>query len=105
VIYHAALPADWEAAVMAGRYEVSSRGRTLAEEGFIHAAYEHQLGGVLERYYADVDEVVVLAIDPDALDVSVIDEPVGGELFPHIYGAIPVAAVVAAVPREIGNPD
>jgi glutathione S-transferase len=105
VIYHAALPADWDAAVLAGRYDVSTRGASLADVGFIHAAYEHQLGGVLERFYGDVDEVVVLAIDRDALGVPVIDEAVDGERFPHVYGAIPVGAVVEAIPRRLRNPD
>jgi uncharacterized protein (DUF952 family) len=106
VIYHAALPADWDAAVRAGRYEVSTRGRTLADEGFIHAAYERQVEGVLNRYYADVDEVVLLVIDRGTVGAPVIDETVAGEQFPHICGALPVMAVVDAVPwkREPGKP-
>jgi uncharacterized protein (DUF952 family) len=105
VIYHAALPADWEAAVQAGRYEVSTRRRTLADEGFIHAAFERQLEGVLNRYYTDVDEVVLLVIDRGTVGAPVIDEMVAGERFPHIYGALPVTAVVDAVPwrRELGK--
>jgi glutathione S-transferase len=105
VIYHAALPADWEEAVRAGRYEVSTRGRSLADEGFIHAAYERQVEGVLNRYYTDVDAVVLLVIDRGAVGAPVLDEAVAGEQFPHIYGALPVAAVVDAVPwqREPGR--
>ena len=106
MIYHAALPADWEAAVRAGRYEVSTRGRTLADEGFIHAAYERQVEGVLNRYYTDVGEVVLLVIDRGTVGAPVIDEAVAGEQFPHIYGALPVAAVIDAVPwkRAPGRP-
>jgi uncharacterized protein (DUF952 family) len=106
VIYHAALPADWEAAVRAGRYEVSTRGRSLADEGFIHAAYERQVEDVLNRYYADVDEVVLLVIDRGTVGAPVLDESVAGEQYPHIHGALPVAAVVDAVPwtREPGRP-
>ena len=106
MIYHAALPEDWDAAVRAGRYEVSTRGRTLADEGFIHAAFERQVEDVLNRYYADVDDVVLLVIDRGAVGAPVIDEAVAGEQFPHIYGALPVAAVVDAVPwsRDAGKP-
>ena len=102
MIYHAALPAEWEAAVKAGRYEVSTRGRSLADEGFIHAAYERQVEDVLNRYYADVDEVVLLVIDRGTVGAPVLDESVAGEQFPHIYGALPVAAVVDAVPWRRG---
>jgi glutathione S-transferase len=106
VIYHAALRADWEAAEVAGRYEVSTRGATLADVGFIHAAYEHQVEGVLTRYYADIDEIVLLMIDPDAVGAAVVAEPANGERFPHIYGALPVAAVTVAalVQRRPGCP-
>ena len=37
-IYHITSPADWAAAQSTGSYTLSSKGRTLAEEGFIHAS-------------------------------------------------------------------
>jgi glutathione S-transferase len=78
-----------------GRYEVSTRGATLADVGFIHASYEHQLEGVANRFYADVDELVLLTIDRQAVGAPVVDEPVPtGEEFPHIYGPLSVEAVV-----------
>ena len=104
MIYHAALPADWAAAQRSGTYTTSTRGRSLAEEGFIHASYEHQVADVLDRYYADVDELVLLVIDPDAIGAPVVDEsPTGNpadERFPHIYGPIPLSAIVESRPWE-----
>jgi uncharacterized protein (DUF952 family) len=97
VIHHAALVEDWVAAKKVGRYEVSTRGATLTAVGFIHASYEHQLAGVANRFYADVDELVVLSIDPDAVGAQVVDEADStGERFPHIYGPLPVDAVLDA---------
>jgi glutathione S-transferase len=100
VIYHAALPEDWDAARGAGTYEVSTRGVALADAGFIHAAYAGQIEGVANRFYADVEELVLLSIDRGALGVPVIDEsPTGDpadELFPHLFGPLPVDAVVDA---------
>jgi uncharacterized protein (DUF952 family) len=97
VIYHAALPADWDAAQRTGTYTTSTRGRTLVEEGFIHASYEWQVEDVVNRYYADVDELVLLVIDGDAVGAPVVDESPGSagvsEQFPHVYGPIPVGAV------------
>ena len=99
-LFHAALPSDWSAAVDAGVYEVSTRGRTIADEGFIHASYENQVERVVNAFYADVDDLVLLVIDRDRLDVQVVDEsPTGDpadEHFPHIYGPLPVAAVIEA---------
>jgi uncharacterized protein (DUF952 family) len=94
LIFHIAERAEWEAARDAGRpYEVSTRGRTLAEEGFIHASHdEDQVRRVRRAFYADLDDLVLLAIDPQDLDVR--DEAVGDDVFPHIYGPIPPSAVI-----------
>ena len=100
LIYHCSLVADWRAAQTDGEYTMSSRGRTLEQEGFVHASYPGQIAGVLQRFYADVTEpMCLLVIDPDKLGVAVIAENLTGgqELFPHIYGAIPVSAVVDVV--------
>jgi hypothetical protein len=57
---------------------------------------------VRDRYYADVTEpLVVLEIETDRLDCQVRDEPVGGEVYPHVYGPIPASAVVAWRPARL----
>lgn len=48
-IYHLALPADWDHAAERGRYAVSTRGLSLADEGFIHCSYLHQIEPVANR--------------------------------------------------------
>lgn len=85
----------WSAAAAAGEYRMSTRGVTLEEEGFIHCSLPHQLRWVAEAYYADADDLVVLAIDSDQLTVPVrFERPEPGAAeFPHIYGPLPVAAV------------
>lgn len=105
-VFHLALRRDWEAAQPAGEYRVSTLGRTLEQEGFIHASYRHQVQGVRDAFYADVrDELVLLEIDQRAVGVPVVPEvPAGGrEAFPHVYGPLPVAAVVDVHP--VSGPD
>jgi uncharacterized protein (DUF952 family) len=102
-ILHAALPSDWSAARTAGDYRVSSRGRTLADEGFLHASTTAQLSGVLSTYYADVPQVVLLVLDIEALTaagspVRWDDVPGAPAPFPHVYG--PVSTIVVGQ----GNP-
>jgi uncharacterized protein (DUF952 family) len=102
-IFHVALRSDWEAAERSGAYTVSTRGRTLAEEGFIHASRGDQWQGVRDRYYADVDDpLVLLVIDTDRLRSPVVEEVPDGasETFPHIYGPLNPDAVVQAVPLD-----
>ncbi|WP_328768720.1 DUF952 domain-containing protein [Streptomyces sp. NBC_00286] len=93
----------WDAARATGTYEMSTRGRTLQEEGFIHCSTRAQLPRVaafLYGSYSGPDDLVVLVIDPERLGVPVRYEAseAGGEEFPHVYGAIPVAAVTAVEP-------
>ena len=104
-IYHVALASDWAAAQRTGSYTVSTLGRSLAEEGFIHASRGDQWAGVLERFYSGVTEpLVLLVVDAARLTVEVREEQVAGtdETFPHVYGPIEPDAVVEvrALPAE-----
>jgi uncharacterized protein (DUF952 family) len=105
LIYHIAFPADWAAAQRDGEYLTSSRGLTLAEEGFIHASTAGQLAGVANAFYADVDDLIVLVIDEGLLEPEVRYEPVPGmdQPFPHLYGPLNVDAVVEVRPLERGT--
>jgi len=70
---------------------------SLVDEGFIHCCQLDQLSGVVQRYYADEESLIVMAIDPNALESVVkYENTVGGtELFPHVYGPINMMAVTA----------
>lgn len=97
MIFHIALPEDWAAAQKTGEYRVSTRGVSLDEEGFIHAGEDlEQVEFVRSLAYNDVDELVLLVIDEAKLGVPVKREavPQVGRIFPHIYGPVPVSAVV-----------
>jgi uncharacterized protein (DUF952 family) len=102
-IYHIALVSDWEVARDAGDYRISTLGRTLEQEGFLHfCRTPGQLAGVAERYYAGVtDPLCLLTVDTDLLPLPIVDEspaPGVAELFPHLYAPLPVSAVVAVTP-------
>jgi len=99
-IFHLALADDWAAAFVAGEYRVSTLGMTVDEVGYMHASYVHQLRGVADAFYQGKEGVVLLVIDPSKVAAEVRDDldPGSGQYFPHIYGALPVAAVVAANP-------
>jgi uncharacterized protein (DUF952 family) len=97
-IFHVATVSDWEAAQRSGFYVTSSLGKTLADEGFLHASREDQWRGVLDRFYAGVTEpLVLLTIDTDLLTSPWREDPVGDDTFPHIYGPLNPSAVVEAV--------
>ena len=98
-IFHIATAADWAAATAAGSYTTSTLGRTLAEEGFIHASRREQVPGVFAGFYRDAGEpLVLLTIDTDRLTASWREDPVGDDTFPHVYGPLNTGAVVHVAP-------
>jgi uncharacterized protein (DUF952 family) len=103
LIAHVAIVDDWESARNMGEYEVSTRGVSLDEAGFIHAVALGGVRGVLDEFYAGIRFGLLLVIlDTDALadaGLEVTEETPG---FPHIHGPIPTdgAAVVAELPIE-----
>ncbi|QKW39995.1 DUF952 domain-containing protein [Actinomadura sp. NAK00032] len=97
-LLHIAERTHWESARTTGvSYTMSTLGRTLDDEGFIHCSSDMpQVDGVLARFYSgiDRDDLVLLVIDVSRLDAPVRHEPVGDAVFPHVYGPIPVSAVI-----------
>lgn len=69
VIYHIASEADWSKATEDGEYRISTRGKTLDEQGFIHAGDAHQVGPVSNLIYGSDDGLLVLVIDVGHLQV------------------------------------
>lgn len=98
ILFHVALPEDWERARVVGAYTKSTRGRSLDDEGFIHCSYRHQVEQIANAFYADLPDLVLLEIDPDELTVAVVDENLegGAERFPHVYGPVPLHAITNA---------
>jgi uncharacterized protein (DUF952 family) len=92
MIYHVVNQPNWQKAVEQGFYEAPS----LSAEGFIHACKKEQVQGVIDRYYKNQFNLLLLHIDEDKLKVAPIFEmaPSVNEVFPHIYGKINLDAVV-----------
>ena len=96
MIFHLTEPERWQRSLAEGVHTGSSRGIELADEGFIHCSTDAQWSATRERYYADVDPVLLLHIDETRLGTPVVHEQLGAarEPFPHVYGPIPLDAVV-----------
>lgn len=92
MIYHVTNKNDWAKAKSLGFYEAAS----LATEGFIHNSTKEQVSGVLQRYYKNATDLVLLHIEESLLTAPLKYELAAsvGELFPHIFGPINLEAVV-----------
>jgi glutathione S-transferase len=97
-LYHLALSSEWQQARSEGHYSRSTRGRTLSEVGFMHLSQAHQVEATAARFYNDLPAgaVTLLVIEPALLTAELRLEPApdSGELFPHLYGSLPLHAVV-----------
>ncbi|MGN6250414.1 MAG: DUF952 domain-containing protein [Marmoricola sp.] len=105
-IFHIAEPERWERALATGSYVGSTRGLDLDRVGFIHCSFEHQVAGAANAFYGDWTEaLLLLEIDPERAGAELRVENLdgGAELFPHLYGPLPVAAVVAVEALERGR--
>jgi uncharacterized protein (DUF952 family) len=104
LIYHIATASDWAQAQADGQYTTSTRGRTLTQEGFIHASTADQVAPVANMIYKGLRDLLVLVIDTDRVGPEIRFEPVPGwdEPFPHIYGPLNADAVVETRRLEPG---
>jgi uncharacterized protein (DUF952 family) len=96
VLLHICPAADWAAAQPPGEH----RPESLATVGFVHLSTPDQVHLPANRLYAGRTDLLLLHIDPARLDAPVRWEPgvptdPASMMFPHLYGALPVGAVVA----------
>ena len=104
ILYHIARQSDWTAALGAGSYAAAS----LATEGFIHCSTAQQVIATANRLFKGRPDLVLLCIDSDRLNAEIRHENLEGgtEAFPHVYGVLPIAAVIAMhefAPRNDGS--
>jgi uncharacterized protein (DUF952 family) len=68
-------------------------------DGFIHFSTAAQLAGTATKHFAGASDLTLVAVDTDALDTQLKWETSrGGDLFPHLYAALPLSAVRWARP-------
>lgn len=98
-IYHMCRADEWRAAQETGSYGGSSQDKA---DGFIHFSTAAQVRVSAAKHRAGQDNLVLLGVDADTLGGALKWEPSrGGQLFPHLYGALPIAAVTWADPLTL----
>jgi uncharacterized protein (DUF952 family)/ribosomal protein S18 acetylase RimI-like enzyme len=98
-LLHLATPAGWRAALALGAIAPPS----LAEVGFVHLSTPEQVALPADRHFPGRSDLVLLVLDPDRVAVPIRFEPglptdPASMRFPHAYGPVPAAAVLAVLP-------
>jgi uncharacterized protein (DUF952 family) len=71
-------------------------------DGYIHLSTAEQAGETLKRHFAEACDLLCLTVDLDMLPAVRWEHARSGDLFPHLYGPLPVNAVrsVHPVPED-----
>lgn len=70
-------------------------------DGYIHLSTAGQLTETVDKHFAGQEHLHVAAVDVEALgDAIRWEESRGGQFFPHLYGPLPLDAVIAYSPLE-----
>jgi uncharacterized protein (DUF952 family) len=94
-------PAEaWRAAEDAGAF---TGAPVDVADGYIHLSAAHQVRETAARHFSGGRDLLLVAVDAGALGAALIWEPSrGGDLFPHLFGPLPMAAVLSAAPLPLG---
>ena len=94
-IFHLARRAEWLEAESSGVYRGSDQDRA---DGFLHFSTSTQIVESARRHRAGEADLWLLRVHTQPLGEDLRWEASrGGALFPHLYGELPVSAVVDAV--------
>jgi uncharacterized protein (DUF952 family) len=101
-IFHITTQPVWDAARAEGSYTADS----LATEAFIHCSDPEQVAWVANTRFQGRTDLILLHVDEARVAATVVRENLEGgtTLFPHVYGPLPVAAVVA-ITALVPGPD
>ena len=98
-IYKICTAAEWHEAEHAGAYRGSAVDR---QDGFIHFSTAEQAAETASKWFAGQRDLVLVAVDGDALGARLKWEPSrGGALFPHLYGDLEFSAVLRVDPLPL----
>jgi uncharacterized protein (DUF952 family) len=80
------------------------RGMPIDEkDGYIHFSAADQVAETLRLHFSGAEDLVLAAVDTARLTGDLRFEPSrGGALFPHLYGELPLSAVLWAKPLALG---
>ena len=99
IVYKLVDRTAWQAAETAGSFTGSAVDR---RDGFVHFSGPAQVRETAARYFAGQEDLLLVAVDAAALGAALRWEPSrGGDLFPHLYGPLPITAVRAVMPLAL----
>jgi uncharacterized protein (DUF952 family) len=100
-VYKVLPNAAWQHAQTAGVFQGSAVDLC---DGFIHFSTAQQLAETLRKHFAGATDLVLLHVDTQAVSPESAwrwEPSRGGALFPHLYAALPMSAVLRTEPLTL----
>ncbi|MCA1297931.1 DUF952 domain-containing protein [Stappia indica] len=100
LIYKISPAPAWREAEALGRF---TGAPVDVADGFIHFSTAEQVRETAKKHFHGQADLLLAAIDADRLGAALKWEPSrGGQLFPHLYGALEISAVVWVCELPLG---
>ncbi|MDF1778500.1 MAG: DUF952 domain-containing protein [Rhizobiaceae bacterium] len=101
IIYKIAEEPLWQQAEKSGVF----KGAPIdVKDGYIHFSTGDQVAQTAALHFAGQSDLVLVAVDGARLGNALLyEESRGGALFPHLYGPLPLSAVVWSKPLMLDD--
>lgn len=100
IVYKIVTSGQWAEAEKAGVF----KGAPIdLADGYIHFSTAEQVRETAAKHFAGMQDLLLVAVEADALGEALVYEPSrGGELFPHLYADLSLAAVCSVEALPLG---
>jgi uncharacterized protein (DUF952 family) len=100
-VYKIARASEWEEIACTGSFTGSSDDK---RDGYIHLSTAGQVRTTFDKWFRGEYNLLLASLDPITLGPALKWETSrGGEKFPHLYAALPIAWVQSVVPIRRGD--
>ncbi len=98
LIYKILTNAQW----LALQEDGTTKGAPIdLQDGFIHFSSAMQCAETAEKHFAGQTDLWLLGVEEDDVETVVWEKSRGGQLFPHLYGELPLNKVSWALPLPL----
>jgi len=81
---------EWQKAKHTGTYDGSDKDK---KDGYIHFSEEDQVPETLNKYYKNIENLVLLKVNAFKLEHLLWEQASNGDMYPHLYSPLDIKNV------------
>ena len=90
-VYKICTKVEWLKAKTKGKFNGSKKD---IEDGYIHFSNKEQIKGILDKFFLNQKDLILLKIDTLKLDHLIYEQASDGNMFPHLYSLLDIFSVI-----------